>query len=69
MIVCVECGEIKRDTNHWMACWVSRAETYPEFHSRGLDTTDSTAEVQIVCGENCAHRVYQKFLDHLRISQ
>lgn len=69
MIVCAICGEIKRETNHWIASWISRADTEPMFQSRQLQATDSSAEINIACGENCAHKLYQQFLERLRLTQ
>ena len=68
MKVCVQCGEVKRESNGWLAIWVSRCGV-KTFHVRHMEAADNSPEFEIVCGENCAHRVLQQFLDRMRIEQ
>ena len=72
MKVCVECGAIKSlDSvrNGWLSLWLSRCGGIQEFHMRHMEAADNSPEFEIVCGDNCAHRRYQKFLDYLRNTQ
>lgn len=68
MKICTECGEIKRESNGWLSIWVSRAGVQT-LHVRHMEDGDNSPEFDIVCGDNCAHRRLQQFLDGVRISQ
>lgn len=65
MKVCVECGAVKKEANGWLSTWKSGGT----FMSRHMEHGDNSPEFDIVCGDNCAHRRYQQFLDYLRNSQ
>ena len=68
MKVCVECGAVKKESNGWLSTWVSRCGVQT-FNTRHMEHGDNSPEFDIVCGDNCAHRRYQKFLDYLRNTQ
>lgn len=69
MKVCVQCGEIKRESNGWLSLWVSRCGGFSEFHMRHMEAADNSPEFEIVCGEGCAHKVVSQFLEKMRIKQ
>lgn len=67
-IKCSQCGAVKGATNHWHIAWWSGTH----FHTKPImDDPAMLREdgVFIVCGDNCAHKVYQQFLDYLRNTQ
>ena len=68
MIRCSQCGQIKGTNNHWHLCWWSG----PHYHTKPIeDDPEMLREegVYIACGDNCAHKVYQQFLDRLKDTQ
>jgi hypothetical protein len=66
--VCSQCGVVKGEVNHWFICWWSGRH----FHTKPIDDDPAMqreADVFTVCGDGCAHKVYQQFLDFLKNTQ
>lgn len=64
---CSQCGIVKGVNNHWFVAWWSGIH----FHTTPIDDDPAMAReigVSTVCGDGCAHKVYQRFLDYLKAS-
>jgi hypothetical protein len=63
---CDECGTEKKETNHWFE--IQMGEYGPGF-TRTLIVTPWTEHpngVLHICGEQCAHKVLQKWLEGVK---
>ena len=64
MIVCAQCGAIKREVNHWFIAWTEKQGR--KFCFISMDTDPSMANrsaTQSLCGQSCLHRAIQKHID------
>lgn len=64
MIVCTQCGAIKREVNHWFIAWTEREGR--KFCFISMDTDPAMANrnyTHNLCGQSCLHRAIQKHID------
>jgi len=64
MIVCSECGAIRKDVNHWFLVWTDqRGRRFCFMHTDGYPERANQVGVLTLCGEWCLHQAIQKCTD------
>jgi|KBSMisStandDraft_5_1062788.scaffolds.fasta_scaffold00073_23 hypothetical protein len=64
MIVCSQCGAIKKEVNHWFLAWTDKGGRRFCFMRMDDDPGMATEEgVRTLCGQWCLHQEVQKHTD------
>jgi hypothetical protein len=68
MLVCSQCGALKREVNHWFVAWTDRDGQRFCFAPFDVDPSMAREErVQTLCGDRCLHKAVQRFTDSIAV--